>query len=164
MLPVHIIVFLLHSCTHSDLPGHLLQGRYSGHSFFISSSRRVYEAGTWIILSYKGGTQDSEKLSRLAGVRPLVNGRVRIKAQLSLVPTPALSLSVPVLRRGPGRRGSIIGGGGKWKSSWCTHRRVCPGHRANRGPQGRENSHGSLMVERSGAPGMALALNFFLRD
>lgn len=38
------------------------------------------------------GTQDSEKPSGLAEVTQLVNGRVRIRARLPLVPAPALFL------------------------------------------------------------------------
>lgn len=69
----------------------------------------MYRAGLLIILFYKRGTQESERLSRLAVVTQLVNGQVRIRAQLSLVPETGLFLSVSVLRRGPGGRSSVIG-------------------------------------------------------
>lgn len=66
----------------------------------------------------------TQRLSRLAGVTQL-NGRVRIRAQLSLVPKPVLFLSVSVslsvLRKGPGGRGSIIGGR-EVEDVACTHK------------------------------------------
>ena len=114
---------------------------------------------------YRWRNQDTERLSYLSGVTQLVNGRVRIRAQISLMPKLVLFPSESVLRRGSGgRRGSTAGGGGEWKR-WHTHRRICPGHRTWRELKKRDSSH----QPHSGPKGVgccwtSMARNSFLRD
>ena len=70
----------------------------------------------------------------MAGVTHLVNSQVRIGAQNSLMPKPALFLPEYVLRKESGGRGSMMGGGGGGECKrWHTRRRVGPGHKARRG-------------------------------
>lgn len=106
-----------------------------------------------IILFYKRGTHESERLSRLAGVTQLVHGRVRLRAQLSLGPEPAPFLSVSVLRRGPGGRGSIIGG-----------REVEDVVHTQKGPTEERTAMAHSWPKGVGCSWDGLAVNFFLRD